>query len=223
MDRKEKIRLERESIELYRSTYKQLLIKDDIELLQENIPTLMLMQHYGAPTRLLDWSFSPYIAAYFAVCENEDSDGFIWGFSYDRYKEKGPKQWDIHPEMKEGGEFNWKLGPAFEENYKEENWIVCQFLKVDYGFRRIFSQEGLFTFASHFNVDHSLAIKDLLQGSEFHKVYLIRKEDKFKLRQILRNEFGVWHGSLYPDVVGAAEAVKKSLEDRLRKDLICSC
>ena len=35
------------------------------------------MQHYGAPTRLLDWTASPFVAAYFAA-ESGDSDGVIW-------------------------------------------------------------------------------------------------------------------------------------------------
>jgi hypothetical protein len=40
---------------------------------------LFLMRHYGVPTRLLDWSESPLVAAYFATIEeNMDKDGVIW-------------------------------------------------------------------------------------------------------------------------------------------------
>src|SRR5271165_2713540 len=40
---------------------------------------LFLAQHYGLPTRLLDWPENPLVAAYFAVLQQpSDNDGCIW-------------------------------------------------------------------------------------------------------------------------------------------------
>jgi catechol 2,3-dioxygenase-like lactoylglutathione lyase family enzyme len=56
-----------------------------------------LMQHYGAPTRLLDWTASPYVAAYFAIESGEDTDGLIWVLNDwalgDRMREHYPANW----------------------------------------------------------------------------------------------------------------------------------
>lgn len=38
---------------------------------------LSIMQHHGAPTRLLDFTYSVYVAAYFAV-EEAEGDSVIW-------------------------------------------------------------------------------------------------------------------------------------------------
>jgi hypothetical protein len=46
----------------------------------ETLEWLALMQHHGAPTRLLDFTWSPYVAAFFAL-EQATNDAAIWALA----------------------------------------------------------------------------------------------------------------------------------------------
>lgn len=51
-----------------------------------------LMQHYGTPTRFLDWTSSPYVAAYFAFekeAQEDEKRSAIWAIDLDWLEKRG--------------------------------------------------------------------------------------------------------------------------------------
>jgi hypothetical protein len=215
-DRRQKLELEQVSIELFRHANKETKEEYQKIALTQNITTLMLLQHLGAPTRLLDWTFSPYVAVFFSVCDNDDCDSEIWSFDYTYYTVIGPKQWETFSDtLDKEGKFDNSLEVAFKDDYSK-NWFVCQFY-FKY-FPRYSAQNGAFTFTPQFNQDHSIVIKKFFDNDPAHyQKYIIAKQCKGSIRAYLREKLLMWRGSIYPDSVGTAQGVLELLRDEAHK------
>lgn len=201
LSRLNKLALERQSIELFRSTARFFADSGEKGALADDVIALMVLRHYEVPTRLLDWSISPYVAAYFACRNHGTEDGEIWAFDEPLYERKG-KEWQTkHPETMRDGKFDAKLTMFTLD--EPPDWFICGFYPV--GFPRQNAQQGAYSMTACFNRDHAEMIANLLNDKNAHHLYIVKKDLKPNLREALRNDFGIWRGSLYPDLAGAAE------------------
>jgi hypothetical protein len=212
LPRIEKLRLERESINLFRATARFFNPGEQGAREDDNI-ALMVLRHFGVPTRLLDWSWSPYVAAYFAVCHNNAEIGEIWGFDYHLYAQRGKDQWKKWPETTLGGsghpdDFRAQL-TAFSRD-EPPDWFICGFYPD--GFPRQHAQEGVYSMTARFDRDHAENLELLLNDSSRYSRYEISVNLKCELRRSLRERHGIWCGALYPDTAGAAQTAQSVFE-----------
>ena len=168
---------------------------------------LMALRHHGVPTRLLDWSASPYVAAYFAVCDNDQEDGEIWSFSKSDYVKKGGKQWRKWRETTTDGSGNgdkFSAGlTAFAIEQPRADWIIAVFYPE--GFPRQNAQRGAYTMTARFDIDHAEALERLLIDPKCYRRHIVPAKLKKEMRNTLHKKHGIWRGTLFPDTAGAAE------------------
>ena len=103
---------------------------------------LTVMQHYGGPTRLLDWTKSALIACYFACCNESDKGGAIYWFNPERLASAFCYLWDQsgYPRDKNGQvDYNQR---AFEPIAEP---LVGSIFFTNHPISRANSQRGLFT------------------------------------------------------------------------------
>lgn len=213
LGRAEKLGLERCSIEAFRSSATVFAHEGERLAMTDDPIALTVLQHYGVPTRVLDWSRSPFIAAFFAARSHPDEDGEIWTFDEPLYEreDRGPAQWGRWPETtvgRTGHPSDFQPHATAFRNEESPPWICCIFYEGYAGFPRQKAQRGAFTMMGRFGLDHADAIAELLRDESAHVRYRIRSEVKADLLVELRSEHGVWHGPLFPDTAGAAEISK---------------
>lgn len=141
---------------------------------------MMVMQHFGVPTRLLDWTQSPAVAAYFACIDGWDSDGAIWKINSKAVVDFVDPRWQAwgfdRCSDEPGSEI--KLEPRiFEPNVAK----FVTLIRHKIPFPRAQAQRGLFTMGSRLGIDHEAVLKDQVHEGDCKRI-VIRADLK---RQIL--------------------------------------
>jgi hypothetical protein len=158
---------------------------------------LFLAQHYGLPTRLLDWSTNPLVALYFATECDDDKDGAVYIVApafHDDYENYDYKAADYTKEYKESRNGIIVTG---SRDYLGE--VV--FLRPKYTDPRYLNQKSVFSCPK--NPFQSLEIPGI-EKIQF-KGYL-----KPELRNRLRT-MGISSSYIYPGLGGIASEVKTTL------------
>lgn len=187
-----------------------------------NLEKLVLLQHYGIPTRLLDITLNPLVALYFA-CKNDreiQQDGAVYIFEeeYDLDFIMGDIISDFAFFKNEGTYQNFK-NTLKRENALTEDYVIENTLKKKYilikpkmNNERIIAQQGLFLCLSNGGIEgkleDNLKLKKRNFSIEASKKILINKKFKKKILEELEN-IGIKQSILFPEIENHVEELIK--------------
>jgi hypothetical protein len=197
---------------------------------KEELEWMALMRHHGAPTRLLDWTRSPYVAAFFAVAEaGEAAESAIWAIDIDAVKTEAINLLSDSGVIgrPEGRDFSFSDPEVFDRVFLHETSpaIVApvQPLKTN---ERATSQQSLFLCANASQCEFEFALKQVLKSGwdryeawrlEHHpKEELFKPELLFKLciapkarSELLRELYrmNINYATLFPGLDGFARSL----------------
>ncbi|MEW7857412.1 FRG domain-containing protein [Pseudomonas chlororaphis] len=164
----------------------------------DQLSWLSIMQHHGAPTRLLDFTFSPFVALFFAL-ENGENDAAIYCINHEAIRNDddqyfGTNRLEVYKRILDA--HTTRDDPclfAFEPTFSNQ---------------RLLAQQGLFVatntlYHSHGNIldDYKIHENDALK-------IIISKELRFEgLRKL--NHMNINSANIYPGLDGFCKSMRQ--------------
>lgn len=172
---------------------------------------LPVAQHHGLPTRLLDWTYSPMVAAHFATEDTEfyDRDGVIWQLDLKQFKAQLPELLRMKLRESDSNIFTIgmleKLIPDFDwmKTLSDEPYAV--FFEPSSMIDRIVNQYALFSVMS----DSSVLLSDWIKEKKIEsKRIIIPKEVKLEIRDKL-DYINISERMIYPGLDGVCKWITR--------------
>ena len=188
--------------------------------LRDDWETLFFMQHYGVPTRLLDWTENPFVAFFFAVISAQklrnkqgrvsfNADAALWILD--------PVAWNRHAlsylSFDEGvlsGDHDALIGykPTEKLNLMGNHAVA---MYGAHNSQRIVAQRGVFTvFGKKLDPMERIFEKDSFPEHALVKVTLPRTNLPNMYKTIL--DYGVTESVVFPDLEGFAKEMKRQFD-----------
>jgi hypothetical protein len=170
---------------------------------------LALAQHHGLPTRLLDWTFSPFVALHFVTADFKkyNSDGAVWLVNFEKVHKALPMQ--IYGEFKNEGSyvFTAKSISGFADNLEQFDHLAnvakpfALFFEPPSLDERIVNQSALHSIISN----PTMRFDELLKKHpDWYKRIIIPKEIKPEIRDKL-DQANITERVLFPGLDGLSK------------------
>jgi hypothetical protein len=172
---------------------------------------LALMQHYKAPTRLLDWTFSFFVSLYFAV-EYADSACAIWALDRsvltDRMKSNFPQEWTLIGDG--GADPNVRYRDTFEFVFQSKKPLVVPVNPFKLN-ERLVIQQGTFLCPGDVSKSFEDNLTELADRSFEKKLIKLEIADDSSLRKEILSELhrmNMNRATLFPGLDGFGESLR---------------
>ncbi|CAB5168446.1 hypothetical protein D3OALGA1CA_5555 [Olavius algarvensis associated proteobacterium Delta 3] len=177
---------------------------------------LSVAQHYGLPTRLMDWTYSPFVAMHFATdnIEKFDTDGVIWAVNYVQAHQLLPEELHVNLDREGANVFTVEMLSdsvrSLEElaGLSDDTYVL--FFEPPSMDDRIVNQFAFFSITS----DPAACLDDWLgEHPSIWRKIVIPAELKWEIRDKL-DQGNITERVLFPGLTGLSRWLKRHYSPR---------